>query len=166
MASSSGGGRSKLSGARLRGRADLERLRRMTEREVADSSPAELADLPDDFWDDAEVVTPVPKEPISLRVDQDVLDSFRERGPGYQTRMNAVLRSYMTAVSARDDDRDTMRPEYDFSKGVRGATAARYREGANVVVVDPSLVDVFADSEAVNEALRALAPVIRRARGE
>jgi hypothetical protein len=61
-----------------------------------------------------------------------------------------------------DADRDTMRPEYDFSKGVRGVTAARYREGANVIVLDPSLLDVFPNSEAVNEALRALAPVLRR----
>ena len=59
-------------------------------------------------------------------------------------------------------DRDTMRPEYDFSKGVRGVTATRYREGANVVVLDPAVMDVFPDSEAVNEALRALAPVLRR----
>ena len=61
-----------------------------------------------------------------------------------------------------DEDRDTMRPEYDFSKGVRGVTAARYREGTNIVVLDPSVMDVFPDSEAVNETLRALAPVLRR----
>jgi len=61
-----------------------------------------------------------------------------------------------------DTDRDTMRPEYDFSKGVRGVTAARYREGTNVIVIDPSLLDVFPNSEAVNEALRALAPVLRQ----
>lgn len=59
-------------------------------------------------------------------------------------------------------DRDTMRPEYDFSGAVRGATAARYREGTNVVVIEPELLDVFPDGGAVNEALRALAPVIRR----
>lgn len=63
---------------------------------------------------------------------------------------------------AADADRDTMRAEYDFSKGVRGVTAPRYREGTNVVVLDPSVMDVFPDSEAVNEALRALAPVLRR----
>jgi len=62
------------------------------------------------------------------------------------------------------DDRDTMRGEYDFSKGVRGVTAARYAEGANVVVVDPEVLDVFPDGTAVNEALRALAPVIRKRR--
>jgi hypothetical protein len=62
----------------------------------------------------------------------------------------------------REPDEDTMRPEYDFSKGVRGATHARYREGTNIIVLDPELMDVFPDSEAVNEALRALAPVLRR----
>ena len=59
-------------------------------------------------------------------------------------------------------DRDTMRDEYDFSDAKRGVTAARYAEGANVVVVDPQVLDVFPDGNAVNEALRALAPVIRR----
>lgn len=63
-----------------------------------------------------------------------------------------------------DPDRDTMRDHYDFSKGVRGVTAARYREGTNVVVLDPAIMDVFPDSAAVNEALRALAPVLRRRR--
>jgi hypothetical protein len=61
-------------------------------------------------------------------------------------------------------DRDTLRPEYDFSRAVRGATAARYAEGANIVVVDPEVLDVFPDGASVNEALRALAPVIRRGR--
>ena len=62
----------------------------------------------------------------------------------------------------KEADRDTMRPEYDFSNGVRGVTAARYREGTNIIVLDPELMDVFPDSDAVNEALRALAPVLRR----
>ena len=63
-----------------------------------------------------------------------------------------------------DPDRDTMRPEYDFSAGVRGVTAARYRQGTNVILLDPSLLDVFPDAASVNEALRALAPVLRRQR--
>jgi hypothetical protein len=62
------------------------------------------------------------------------------------------------------EDRDTMRPEYDFSDAVRGVTAARYAQGANVVVIDPDVLDVFPDGPAVNEALRALAPVIRHRR--
>ena len=78
-----------------RGRADLERLRRMTEAEIRRTAPPELADLPKDFWDEAELVVPAPKQAISLRVDEDVLDWFKQTGPRYQTRMNAVLRSYM-----------------------------------------------------------------------
>ncbi len=64
----------------------------------------------------------------------------------------------------RNNDRDTMRDDYDFSRGVRGVTARRYAEGANVVVVDPEVLDVFPDGTSVNEALRALAPVIRQRR--
>ena len=64
----------------------------------------------------------------------------------------------------READQDTMRPDYDFSKGKRGVTAPRYQEGTNIIVLDPSLLDVFPDSDAVNEALRALAPVLRRRR--
>lgn len=77
------------------GRAQLGKLRRMSDAEIARTSPDELRDLPDDFWADAVPVLPFGKVPISLRVDADVLEFFRESGPRYQSRMNAVLRSYM-----------------------------------------------------------------------
>ena len=85
------------------GRANLNRLRKMGEAEIARTSPPELAGLPDAFWDDAVVVLPPNKEAISLRVDADVLDWFKGQGPRYQTRMNAVLRSYMMATERRAD---------------------------------------------------------------
>lgn len=84
-----------------RGSADLSRLRRMSEREIAATSPRELADLPAEFWEGATLVRPVAKEPISLRVDADVLAWFRKQGPRYQSRMNAVLRAYMAAMNPR-----------------------------------------------------------------
>lgn len=61
---------------------------------------------------------------------------------------------------------DTMRPEYDFSRGERGVTARRYAEGANLVAIPPDVLDVFPDGIAVNEALLALAPILRRCREE
>jgi uncharacterized protein (DUF4415 family) len=67
----------------------------MTEAEIRRTAPPELADLPTDFWDEGELVVPTAKQAISLRVDEDVLDWFKQTGPRYQTRMNAVLRSYM-----------------------------------------------------------------------
>ena len=63
------------------------------------------------------------------------------------------------------NERDTMRPEYDFSGAVRGVTAARYAQGTNIVVVDPEVLDVFPDGATVNAALRALAPVLRQRAG-
>jgi uncharacterized protein (DUF4415 family) len=72
----------------------------MTDAEIRRTSPPELADLPEDFWDEAELVAPVSKEPISLRVDVDVLAWFRAQGPRYQSRMNAVLRAFMQAKRA------------------------------------------------------------------
>jgi uncharacterized protein (DUF4415 family) len=67
----------------------------VTEREIRETSPPDLGDLPDDFWAGASVVEPVGKRAISLRVDADVLEWFRAQGPRYQSRINAVLRSYM-----------------------------------------------------------------------
>ena len=47
-----------------------------------------------------------------------------------------------------------MRDEYDFTKGERGKYAQRYREGTNVVLLDPELRKSFPNDEAVNDALR------------
>ena len=51
----------------------------------------------DEFWKNARVVLPVAKQAISIRLDEDVLAYFKTLGPGYQSRINAVLRSYMDA---------------------------------------------------------------------
>ena len=92
-----------------RGRADLARLRGMTESQIRRTAPPELADLPENFWDGGELVTPGSKKAISLRVDEDVLDWFKETGPRYQTRMNAVLRSYMARTRKREAPLETKR---------------------------------------------------------
>ena len=52
--------------------------------------------------------------------------------------------------------RDTMRAEYDFSGGERGKHAQAYRQGTNVIVLDPDVARRFKTSKAVNDALRAV----------
>lgn len=47
-----------------------------------------------------------------------------------------------------------MRDHYDFSKGVRGKYAERYKKGTNVVLLDPDVAKEFPNAEAVNDALR------------
>ena len=59
-------------------------------------------------------------------------------------------------------DSDEMRPEYDFSSGVRGKYLPRLAKGANVVVLDRDMAKVFPTSKAVNDALRVLAEAGRR----
>jgi uncharacterized protein (DUF4415 family) len=65
--------------------------------------PEEEDALPDAFWKEAVLVRPgeLHKKLLSLRIDPDVIDWFRSQGPGYQTRMNAVLRRYMQAQKAK-----------------------------------------------------------------
>ena len=62
----------------------------------------------------------------------------------------------MKKTSKRSDSGDDLRPEYDFSQGVRGKYAQRFREGTNIVVLDPDVAAEFKDSQAVNDALRTL----------
>lgn len=49
---------------------------------------------------------------------------------------------------------DEMLPEYDFSGGVRGKYYERYREGTNLIILEPDVAKAFRDSAAVNAALR------------
>lgn len=51
---------------------------------------------------------------------------------------------------------DDLLPEYDFSGAVRGKYYERYRQGTNVVLLDPDVAAIFRDSAAVNDTLRSL----------
>ena len=53
-------------------------------------------------------------------------------------------------------EQNGMRPDYDFTGGVRGKHHEAYRQGTNVVLLDPEVALVFRDSQAVNRALRLL----------
>ena len=57
------------------------------------------------------------------------------------------------------DEQDTMREEYDFSGGVRGKHYQAYREGTNLVLLEPDVAEIFKDSATVNSALRMLAKI-------
>jgi hypothetical protein len=58
--------------------------------------------------------------------------------------------------TVRPETDDEMRPEYDFSGGVRGRYYEAYQKSRNVIILDPDVAAVFPDSAAVNEALRLL----------
>ncbi len=64
---------------------------------------------------------------------------------------------------ADQEQTDELRPEYDFSKGVRGRHYEAYRRGTNVVFLEPDVARVFKDSESVNRTLRSLLDLARKA---
>jgi hypothetical protein len=64
----------------------------------------------------------------------------------------------------RPEDEDTMRPEYDFSRGVRGKHAAKYADGTNVVVLEPDVAREFRTAVQVNETLRAVSKLFQQER--
>jgi uncharacterized protein (DUF4415 family) len=90
-----------LDSLRQRGesRSDWAKAAAMTHEEIE----ASVASDPDETgmvidWDSATVEMPQPKAVLNMRVDQEVLDYFRETGRGYQTRINAVLKSYVSRM--------------------------------------------------------------------
>lgn len=52
--------------------------------------------------------------------------------------------------------------EYDFSDGEQGKYVNRYRQGTNVVVIDPDVAEFFPDHDSVNDALRSLTAIIKK----
>ena len=84
---------------RMKSLTDWARLDAMTEEEI-ERNAAEDPDNPpwtEEEWARARVVFPQGKEPVTLRLDRDILAWFKQRGRGYQTRINAVLRAFVEA---------------------------------------------------------------------
>lgn len=82
------------------GKTDWERVRNITDEELE----AAIASDPDsDFpLDEGEWEIVIPKkQPVSIRLDEDVLSYFKETGPRYQTRINEVLRRFVKAQKAK-----------------------------------------------------------------
>ena len=74
---------------------DWARVDALTEEELEASIDHEEEGEFD--WSTVQVGIPGPKRQLTVRFDADVIDWFKAQGTGYQTRMNAVLRSYVEA---------------------------------------------------------------------
>ena len=60
---------------------------------------------------------------------------------------------------SQESEQDMVREEYDFSGSVRGKHYEAYRQGTNLVLLEPDVAKIFKDSVAVNSALRMLAKI-------
>lgn len=78
------------------GRTDWAKVDALTDEDIARAVASDPDAAPIDLdWSNAKIYYPKGKLPVSLRVDADVFAFFKSNGRGYQTRMNAVLRSYV-----------------------------------------------------------------------
>lgn len=84
-------------------RTDFKRLGAMTEEDIERAALDDPDALPmtDQELEQAMSVPPGKALPVTIRIDPDVLAFFREAGPGYQTRMNRVLRAFVNAARRR-----------------------------------------------------------------
>jgi uncharacterized protein (DUF4415 family) len=87
----------KAPGSRKRGQTDFDRLRAMRDAEI---DFTEIPKLDGSFWKSAKLTMPEPKDRLTIRLDHDLVEWLKKDGSGYQTRINAILRSYMEAQRA------------------------------------------------------------------
>ena len=81
---------------RTKGATDFKRLRALPDASIDYS---DIPRLGKSFWKTARLTMPEPKDRLTIRVDHDVVEWLKKHGRGYQTRINAILRSYMEAQS-------------------------------------------------------------------
>lgn len=83
--------------AGMKSETDWARVDAMPRAEVERQAQADDGPLPEGWERDVVMGLPPGKDAVKLRIDRDVLAWFRGTGKGYQTRMNNVLRAFVTA---------------------------------------------------------------------
>ena len=79
-------------------RTDWNRIDSLKDEDIDTS---EVRSLDESFFAEAEIRMPAAKPSITIRLDPDVLEWFKNQGSGYQTRINAVLRKYVEAQKSK-----------------------------------------------------------------
>ena len=112
---------------------DWDRLRRIKDEDI---DVSDIPPLDDAFFKNATLRMPENKKAVSLRLDADVLDWFKDQGRGYQTRINAVLRLYMQAKKARNRGHSRQRT-------TPPTLTARGPASAVVISVNPHVTSIW-----------------------
>ncbi len=85
-------------------KTDWKRVDAMSEKELQDNANADKDTIIADekFWREAHLAMPliIGKERITIRIDTDILHWLKDQGRGYQSRINAILRTVMTTMKS------------------------------------------------------------------
>jgi uncharacterized protein (DUF4415 family) len=83
--------------ATMKSEADWAKVRSFSQEEVERMADEDEGPLPEGWEETIVLGVPEPKKDVHIRLDPAVLRWFKAHGPGYQTRINAVLRSFVQA---------------------------------------------------------------------
>ena len=85
-------------------KTDFNRLAKLTDDDI------DYSDIPksdEEFWNDADVIFPGKKIHLSIRLDDDIVHWFKRFGRGYQTKINSVLRTYISSIQKKQTEKST-----------------------------------------------------------
>jgi uncharacterized protein (DUF4415 family) len=83
--------------ARGESKTNWRRVKATSQAEVERLADEEEGSLHADWESTVEIGVPEPEQAVHIRLDKGVLSWFKAYGPGYQTRINAVLRAFVAA---------------------------------------------------------------------
>lgn len=79
-------------------KTNYKRINKLSDKDIDYS---DIPETDEKFWSDAEVLFPTKKTHVSIRLDDDIISWFKQFGRGYQTKINSVLKSYITSIQKK-----------------------------------------------------------------
>ena len=79
-------------------KTNFKRINKLSDKDIDYSG---IPETDEEFWSDAEILFPTKKTHVSIRLDDDIISWFKQFGKGYQTKINSVLKSYITSIQKK-----------------------------------------------------------------
>ncbi len=79
-------------------KTNYKRINKLSDKDIDYS---DIPETDEEFWSDAEILFPTKKTHVSIRLDDDIISWFKQFGKGYQTKINSVLKSYITSIQKK-----------------------------------------------------------------
>jgi len=79
-------------------KTNYNRINKLSDKDIDYS---DIPETDEEFWSDADILFPTKKTHVSIRLDDDIISWFKQFGRGYQTKINSVLKSYISSVQKK-----------------------------------------------------------------
>jgi uncharacterized protein (DUF4415 family) len=79
-------------------KTNYKRINKLSDKDIDYS---DIPETDEEFWSDADIFFPTKKTHVSIRLDDDIISWFKQFGRGYQTKINSVLKSYISSIQKK-----------------------------------------------------------------